>query len=373
MALNSCDPSIQSCPVDTSVSQELISEELVCEDPNVDSFTMLRGPSTFQELVSEELVCEDPDVDSFTMQCFPSSELAEICKSKSGGYDSSTFAASHKKIEEIHVSDIYNLQLEPGIDYKIHRIQDENIYHIEFASKLAQGRAFNRLRVFIESDANAGIILNDEELSAAFDKGQEQDGIGHDYTIENICHFYTEARNQGIKLNESEEQIKNDLIQAGLITDQTNIFCPTQHIAVISAAQDIPIRTATINHEHRHGIYMTDSIVREQVDEVWDSLSEHQQAQMKRAIHSLDNYDVENRYLLLNELFASVLDPTSGLSRMPYDKDGTAAFLKLEDEFWKIENTRILRKQREWMFNSPEGVDFLNNLLKNLLKNQRPQ
>lgn len=313
---------MEICPVDTSTTDPvsenscMIDEELVEEWDESASYYVAETP---------------PEIDV----CYAETERLVPAIFTSPGTEA---------VGEVQIPDLFDIKLDPGMDYKFYKIHDESIYYVEFSSMDIQVNAFLRMAMFLESDVNAGRVLNDEQVEAAVRENPRERGIGYDFTTKDICRFYNEAKKRGVKLNHLEEKIKSDLVRLGVIRFNGKIFIPLQDSAVISAAQDSYARRSTIEHEYRHGFYMTDPFIREEVDKVWNSLSEDQQSQMRKAIRALGNFDVENKYLLLNELYACTLDWTSGLSTMPFNKAGIEAFQRLETEFDGMEFRRIRQR-----------------------------
>ncbi|MFA4981737.1 MAG: hypothetical protein WC592_04635, partial [Candidatus Omnitrophota bacterium] len=296
-----------------------------------------------------------------------------------------------KTAEEIENSTrkIIDIKLDREVEYKFYKLKDAPIYYIEFASMAIQDQALNQLRLFVESAKVAGKVLTYDEAYAKIKKREEYSGMGHDYTLKDICRFYTEAENKSVGLNIYAERIKNDLIAMGLIKYERDAYRPVskENVAVISAAQDIEsefgkhTRGYTIQHEFRHAIYMTDPIVRESIKKMWDRIAPDQQTKIKNVVCVLGGFDGSNLDVVLTELYANLLDYDSPLAGLCGAPDGEYPLISIMqyivDELGKIERERSARLYMDTIVENKELVESMKRSfekrMSEIQRERRPQ
>jgi hypothetical protein len=264
-------------------------------------------------------------------------------------------------------SSIYDLlsgRPNPAVPYAWHHIKGTQIHYVAFLSIENQDSAFDRLGLFVESKINSGRVLNNRELRDAFRDGGETKGVGYDYRIADMCRFFTAAEKSSIILNELELSIRNDLLRLGFIAYKDGGYVALKNIAVISSSPEVKERygkrfmRATVKHEYRHGLYMTDSFTRQEVSKAWNSLSSEIRKKIAELVSRLAGYDSNNDGLIISECYAHLMDDTSGLRYQGNDEETQKALSSLQSQFIKIE------EQGARIISDEVMVEEVNSLLK---------
>ncbi|HEY4079197.1 MAG TPA: hypothetical protein VGM81_00755 [Burkholderiaceae bacterium] len=217
-------------------------------------------------------------------------------------------------------------------DWLVHRLRgDEAVLVIEFPSLEQQGLALNRVAALIEKKGGSRVsVLNDEQLQALIKSTGDDTAtfyFGHDYTAADLARFYTLAFSQGIVLNANETRLRQQLLDASLLS-QTAVgqFTGADPGALVtfSATQPNdprtqldesvdPLRRASVmSHELSHGRYFTDKTYREHCWFFWTSLLNDHERTLWRNYLATQGYDMHAEDLMVNETQALLMHTPDG-------------------------------------------------------------
>ena len=229
-------------------------------------------------------------------------------------------------------------------DWLVHRLLgDEAVLVIEFPSLELQGLALNRVAALIEKKGGSRVsVLNDEQLQALIKSTGDDTStfyFGHDYTAADLARFYTLAFSQGIALNPNETRLRQQLLDANLLS-QTAVgqFTGADPGALVtfSATQpndprtkldesvDALRRASVMSHELSHGRYFTDKAYREHCWFFWNSLLNDHERTLWRNYLAMQGYDMHAEDLMVNETQALLM-------HTPDARDFSAKELHLSD------------------------------------------
>ncbi|MDC7225747.1 MAG: hypothetical protein PQJ61_03160 [Spirochaetales bacterium] len=161
-----------------------------------------------------------------------------------------------------------------------------------------QARLFKRLAFFVEKPGYTGRLVPNEELEG------KHGWNAHDYRPEDLAEFFNKAAETGFSLNTEEVMLKEHLLSHGIILSDGELYSAGKGAVLSVSRETLPNwRYRFLTHECLHGLFFTNEDYRDDMFEAFDSLSSDEIEFWK---HLLDyrNYDVENKYLLVNEHMA---------------------------------------------------------------------
>jgi len=177
---------------------------------------------------------------------------------------------------QIYADDLYELKLPEGCKWKIYKVRDSDIYHIEFATSELQDLAFKRYGWF--QDGNEQRVWKDAKLKS------KRSAPAYDSSNEGLARFYNIAQEEGVVLGDLEIELRDLFESLGMITINAGgrVYASDKPAAVITCAQDIGKvyglhdRAFVINHELNHGLYFTNKTFHSVVTAVWHQFNDAQ-------------------------------------------------------------------------------------------------
>ena len=214
-----------------------------------------------------------------------------------------------------------------------------------------QSKLFKRLAFFVEKKGYVGTILTNRELK------NKHGWNAHDYKPDDIAAFFNKTEELGFPLNKEEIRLRDVLLKEKIIIKTDNIYKAGSG-AVLSISRESPRnqRYRFLTHECLHGLYFTNKSYRKDISKSFYSLHPDELSFWE---HFFDfrNYDITNKYLLINEYMAYTLQqPIEEINdyfklflykRMiasrPYEKSFVANFDKKHPDAF-INTARMLDK-----------------------------
>lgn len=164
-----------------------------------------------------------------------------------------------------------------------------------------QDEYLKRLAFFVEKTGYRGRLVTDQEVAHLHAWN------AHDYAAPDLARFFTLALQSQFPLNDSELELRNRLVTAGVIAASDNGWVGgTGALVGISVDSPPALRAALFVHEGYHGLYFTSPSFREGVRSAWQGLSEGAR-QAFRGFLALSRYDPADEALMINEFQAYVL------------------------------------------------------------------
>lgn len=209
-----------------------------------------------------------------------------------------------------HVEPVQNIQELRDVKvaetqpYVVKQLWGEPIFYIVFQNDQIQGLAFDLLYLFVE--ARPGFLGKNLEFDVVSQEIELTGGGGMDFRMSDIARFFSETKAQGIYLNEVEERLKEELIQAGLLAAQGSGYVATTEAALLSTSQRAS--RADFAHEINHGIYFTDARYRQAAQGLWGGLSDFELTLVKDIL-AVFHYSEKDQDLLVREFIAFFRDP----------------------------------------------------------------
>ncbi|MFO7849807.1 MAG: hypothetical protein R6V67_07600 [Spirochaetia bacterium] len=181
----------------------------------------------------------------------------------------------------------------------------------DFADYAVQRDYFTRLAFFVGVTGESGRI---EEHS--YYEGRHVFNA-HDYRPEDLAAFYRQAEEQGIGLNKEEQLVRDIALNQGVLRKKDGVISAGEG-AILSTAQEIPpyLQGRLLAHEAIHGIFYAVPDFREGAFSIHKDMSELEREFWYSFLGNkgrLDNrsgydgYDVENEYLLINEIAGHIM------------------------------------------------------------------
>jgi hypothetical protein len=169
------------------------------------------------------------------------------------------------------------------------------------ASYDVQDALFNRLAFFVEKAGHAGKIEAPAALAGIHGYN------AHDYRAEDLARFFTTADEQGVALSAEEEKLAALLVENGVIQKTGSGYAPGEGCVISLSRSSSPVlRDLLLTHECFHGAFFSLPAFREATEKEWASLSPLEQQVWKGFLASRA-YDIEDRYLLVNEFQSYLL------------------------------------------------------------------
>jgi len=171
----------------------------------------------------------------------------------------------------------------------------------DYADYRVQDRMLKRLAFFVEKAGFRGRMMQDHEIAHLHGWN------AHDYRAEDLARFFDTARKTNFPLLEEERELERILLNEEIIRETPNgIVAGNGAIISISRESTDSLRYRFMAHEGFHGLFFIDEDFREFSRQRWEQFS----AEAKRFLigfFMLQQYDVEDEYLLVNEFMAHVL------------------------------------------------------------------
>lgn len=206
------------------------------------------------------------------------------------------------------------LRLEPvgGDGYRVYRwdaLPDTLVFI--FDTYAVQDRFLKRLAFYTEKPGFRGRVAEDAEIAALHGWN------AHDYSTETLAAFYNAAP-EG-RLNRDELRLR-DILEAQGLLRRSGSRLESGGGAIISIALETApsLRRVFMDHEASHAIFFQDPDYRELSARLWDGLSP--EARRFWRLHlAWRNYDIEDRYLCVNELQAYLVQQGTSRTRTYYE------------------------------------------------------
>jgi hypothetical protein len=179
---------------------------------------------------------------------------------------------------------------------------DAPILIFDTASYHIQSRFFKRLAFFVERSGARGQLLTDRQLA------HRLDWYAHDYQAEDLAAFFNTAAHTRFALSAEELELRDILLDAGIIRNGQNNGFSAGSGAMISISRESSneLRSRFMIHEGFHGLFFLDEEFREFSYHRYENLN----PQAKRyllAYFSYLGYDTSYQFLVVNEFMAYVL------------------------------------------------------------------
>ncbi|MCL2804672.1 MAG: hypothetical protein FWD26_01880 [Treponema sp.] len=172
---------------------------------------------------------------------------------------------------------------------------------IDFADYRVQDRMLKRLAFFVEKAGFHGRLSHDEEIEGLHGWN------AHDYRAEDLARFFDMVRKTNFPILEEEKELEKILFNEGIIREEHgSIAAGEGAILSISRASAGFMRYRYMNHEGFHGIFFIDEEFRDYSRSRWEQFP--QDAKDFILIYfEVQNYDLENDYLMVKEFKSHVL------------------------------------------------------------------
>jgi hypothetical protein len=194
------------------------------------------------------------------------------------------------------------------------------------ADYAAQDRLFKRLAFFVEKKGFRGTLAPDSTLEGLHGWN------AHDYRAKDLAVFYERARAQNFPLLAEEEQLREILVNAGIIRMQNGrIEEGSGAIISISRESNGYLRRLFMAHEGFHGIYFVDEDFRDFTEQRYNALDAVSK-QVLRSYFDFQSYDIADDYLVKNEFMAHVLQQGAGAAAEYF---GKTILERLERSAWR--------------------------------------
>lgn len=166
-----------------------------------------------------------------------------------------------------------------------------------------QARLFRRLAFFVEKRGFIGSLLTDEALAG------RHGWNAHNYRPEGLADFFNAVRSTDFPLNEYEEQLREIILERGIITeDDSGRFLPGRGgVLSVSQSSSIELRRLLITHEAMHGIFYQEPTFRRGAFDYWDNVLDPRERGFWQDFFSWMSYSPDDRYLMVNEFQAYLL------------------------------------------------------------------
>lgn len=158
-----------------------------------------------------------------------------------------------------------------------------------------------RLAFFVEKTGYRGRLVSDQEVAHLHAWN------AHDYAAPDLARFFSLAQGTSFPLNDSEVELRDRLVAAGILVPTDQGWEPgTGALVGISLESPPALRSALFVHEGYHGLYFTSPTFREGVRTAWQGLSEGAREAFRTYL-ARSRYDPSDEGLMVNEFQAYVL------------------------------------------------------------------
>lgn len=232
------------------------------------------------------------------------------------------------------IPDMIGRRLGAGQKYDIAQVGSLDAYHVFSQDFQQQDAMFDRFMVYSEHPEHRGQVLTDTQLGELFtplnninndDFGKRQHYYtGMNVNTEKIAEVLNAAQDSGIALNDAENNLVDDLQQKGLLVREGNNFVAKSKAAIIGTPQVLFRDDAkmVMDHELGHALYETDPTYRQQVHQIWDSLS----PQDKESFRQLLDYFGYHPDVFETEFAEYLVDPDLFFNRLSSLRDEATVY-----------------------------------------------
>lgn len=160
-----------------------------------------------------------------------------------------------------------------------------------------QARLFRRLAFFVEKRGFIGSLLTDEALQG------RHGWNAHNYRPEGLAAFFNAVRTTDFPLNEYELQLREIILEQGIIVqDSDGRFLPGRGgVLSVSQASSPALRQLLVAHEAMHGAFYQEPSFRRAAFDYWDNVLDPRERGFWRDFFSWMSYSPDDRYLMVNE------------------------------------------------------------------------
>jgi hypothetical protein len=169
-----------------------------------------------------------------------------------------------------------------------------------------QAEFFKRLAFFVEKRGYVGRLLSDGELRG------KHGWNAHDYRAVDLAAFFQAAADRHFELGRAEKELEDILLENGIIRYEGGMYLPGKG-GVISVSRESSeyLRRKFMVHEGYHGVFFAAEGFRDRCFEIFDGRPDEEK-RFWTDFFGLMGYGVENRYLLVNEYQAYLLQQPVG-------------------------------------------------------------
>lgn len=172
----------------------------------------------------------------------------------------------------------------------------------DFKNYKIQNEFFTRLAYFVEKNGYKGTLVGDDFV-------RDKHGYNaHDYKGDDLARFFTLVSEKKFRINAREKQLRQILLDNGIILNNGDGTYSGGKGAVISIARESApeLRHTLMAHESWHGIYFTNGDFRNYVSKLYDAFDKNAMGFLKTYFSSYPSlqYDITDDYLMHNEFMA---------------------------------------------------------------------
>lgn len=234
--------------------------------------------------------------------------------------------AAPAPLPQLDVAELLRARSSPGSPWPLAWLRgNPAVLVLQFPSLAEQGAAMNRIAALMEkAGAPRDRVLSDGDLHSLIARSGDNPQTfyqGHDYVAEQLARFFTLAEAQGQALNVHEMQLRELMLERGLITREGARYRAPSERAIVTftatqpddpktpqdEAVDERRRESVLLHELSHGRYFTDRAYREHCWRFWRERLTDDERRAWRAFVGKLNYDVGNEDLVVNEMQALLM------------------------------------------------------------------
>jgi hypothetical protein len=166
-----------------------------------------------------------------------------------------------------------------------------------------QSRLFRRLAFFVEKRGFLGRLLTDEELEG------RHDWNAHNYRPEGLADFFNAVAATSFPLNDLEEELREILLHNEvLFVGDDGSYLPGRGGVLSISQESFPeLRELLTVHEAMHGVFYEEQSFRRAAFDYWDVTLGTREKSFWREFFSWMTYSPEDRYLMVNEMQAYLL------------------------------------------------------------------
>ena len=176
-----------------------------------------------------------------------------------------------------------------------------DILVFDFEDYTVQSAFLKRMAFFVEKEGVRGRLLSNEVIAPLHGWN------AHDYRAEDIARFFSVAEAESFTLNPEEQMLSEILLNNGIIEAAESGYLAGKG-GFLSITRESPayLRRLFLTHEGCHGLFFTDSGLRNRSELLWQSFS-LEEKEFWRTFFSWKGYDAGDQYLVVNELQAYLL------------------------------------------------------------------
>ncbi len=172
---------------------------------------------------------------------------------------------------------------------------------IDFKDYSLQASFLKRLAFFLEKNGYTGKLLTNEKLKNLHGWN------AHDYRAEDLALFYNRADEIGFVLNPEEYLLLDILINNNILRKENTGYIPVSGgFLAFSRESSDRLRYLFITHEGYHAVFFSSASYREDVQRIWDSLSDEEHS-FWLVFLSWKGYNIQDPYLVVNEFQAYLM------------------------------------------------------------------